>query len=177
MAPALASSMAARGRGSVDDYEMSDAGSGSEQQRVKIEIDEDGDPKRKAKKGKKTKAKTVRDTKTAGTSTSSATRHGPSKKPSAWTGEEDWAMFKLVHPKAKVDWAAVALAVGNGRDAKVRVGVRGGGAMRRAGARLSQVLPASRVRGKTGKVLLLLPPPLLPPCVESAKFAWLTQYN
>ncbi|KAL1408424.1 hypothetical protein Q8F55_005236 [Vanrija albida] len=92
---------------------MSDGASDDE--RVKIEIDDDAPPK--TKKKKTAKAKTVRATKAAAGGTSAPTPRAP-KKPSAWTGDEDWAMFKLVHPKAKVDWAAVALAVGNGRDAK-----------------------------------------------------------
>ncbi|KAL7423246.1 hypothetical protein Q5752_002546 [Cryptotrichosporon argae] len=36
-----------------------------------------------------------------------------------WTPDEDWAMFRSLHPKVdKPAWAALAAAIGNGRDAK-----------------------------------------------------------
>jgi hypothetical protein len=35
----------------------------------------------------------------------------------AWTGGEDWALFKMIHPKITPNWAAIAEAVG--RDSKV----------------------------------------------------------
>ena len=36
----------------------------------------------------------------------------------AWTSQEDWSLFQQLHPKAKAEWGAVAVATG--RDAKVR---------------------------------------------------------
>ncbi|OCF76592.1 hypothetical protein I204_02290 [Kwoniella mangroviensis CBS 8886] len=38
----------------------------------------------------------------------------------AWTGEEDWRLFRELHPKVgKPDWMGVANKVGNGRGSKV----------------------------------------------------------
>ena len=54
--------------------------------------------------------------KTTKNTPSPAKKNGGSKG-GAWTGNEDWAMFTLIHPKVGTSWAAVAEAVG--RDAKV----------------------------------------------------------
>lgn len=66
--------------------------------------------------GKKIKA----NAKSGNGGSSSKATGGSSKlgKGNAWTGDEDWTMFTLLHPKVdKADWRKVGEAVG--RDAKV----------------------------------------------------------
>lgn len=79
------------------------------------ELDDDEKPDIRGNKGKTSKAKTT--PKKKSTAARAAGGAGGAGKGGAWTGEEDWRMFQLLHPKvAKPDWKAIAEQVG--RDAK-----------------------------------------------------------
>lgn len=49
--------------------------------------------------------------------TASPAKNKTRGKVGAWTGQEDWMLFKMMHPKTSPNWASIAEAVG--RDSKV----------------------------------------------------------
>ncbi|KAK8846699.1 hypothetical protein IAR55_005786 [Kwoniella newhampshirensis] len=70
---------------------------------------------------KKTPTKHIK-TESASSPTPSPKKNGPKgakAAPRTWTAEEDWSLFKELHPKVdKPNWGGVAGIIGNGRDAK-----------------------------------------------------------
>ena len=88
----------------------------SDNEMLADDMDEDVKPDIKGAKGKSGKAKSSPKKKSGAGRTGGSV--GGAAKGGAWTGEEDWRMFQLLHPKlAKPDWKAIAEQVG--RDAKV----------------------------------------------------------
>lgn len=120
--PARAASKAAKPYASISSREPSEGGSEVSEEKpdldldfdelddedVKPNLDLDEKPKRKTTKGKgKGKTKAAASTATAATG-------------AKWSGDEDWALFQAIFPRAaKIDWNAVSAGVG--RDAKVSI--------------------------------------------------------
>ncbi|WWC87175.1 uncharacterized protein L201_002061 [Kwoniella dendrophila CBS 6074] len=87
--------------------------------------DSDEEKEDKPKKKSRTNITTPTKRKTGGssgkrsTSTTPRKSNGPKAVGRTWSAEEDWILFKELHPKSsKPDWNGVASKIGNGRDSK-----------------------------------------------------------
>ncbi|RSH88243.1 uncharacterized protein EHS24_000775 [Apiotrichum porosum] len=96
-----------------DDIDDDDYGAGKKRKRGT------GKPKPKSNSKPKTKSRTTNASpkrpRSSGGGGGGGTGH-------AWTGDEDWRLFKALHPRTPGGWGRASSEVGGGRDEKVSLG-------------------------------------------------------